>query len=219
MDRRDTNWCLITGTTSSGKTTLCESLSGRGAMVTPEVTRLLFSSLMERGVTRERLEANDHEVRNLVLDHVLLLHERLAAASSATIFFDRGLIDQFAFFGISGIADSSRIVREATTVRYQHVFVLEPLQFVPDGIRTEDPERRRRLHDLILKYSEALGYDPILVPALAPDDRVEFVLRAMGQLRPTGSHQRVADAVDAMRRSVESLDPRSILRLGCPTSS
>lgn len=166
---------------------------------------------MDKEVPRSSLEDNDRLLREVVLRHVIRLHEALATESGTKIFFDRGLIDQFAFFCVSRIPDVSMIIEASLRFRYDQVFVLEPLPFVPDGLRTEDPERRERLHDSILSYSVSLGYEPVRVPALELDARVEFVLERAGRAQTITSNRRVRDSIASVERLVKALKPSDVL--------
>jgi len=63
--------------------------------------------------------------------------------------------------------------------RYRRVFLMEPLSFVGDYARTEDPDTLERLHSLLRGAYEELGYEVVLVPVMTPEERARFVQERM----------------------------------------
>ena len=61
-------------------------------------------------------------------------------------------------------------------VRRSFVTRLDLLPLAPDYARTEDAAAQQRLHELIGQVYRELPFPVVTVPALPPDERVQFIL-------------------------------------------
>ena len=163
---------VLTGGPSVGKTTVIEILAKRFYAIAPEAARLV--------IEEERLKKSDalpwkdiFKFQTLVAERQLKLE---AEAKSDLIFFDRGLVDGSAYCKVNNLP-TPQLILENSKNRYDKVFFLESLGlYVEDGVRSKDFEDAEKIHNAIKQAYVEFGYDPITVPVLPPEQRVDFIL-------------------------------------------
>ena len=96
-----TNWCVITGAPSSGKTSVIDDLARRGYQTEPEVARELIESCLQHGQKIEKVRARNDWLQNEIL-RLKLAHER-RQDSKQLVFLDRGIPDSLTYFRIAGL--------------------------------------------------------------------------------------------------------------------
>jgi predicted ATPase len=109
------------------------------------------------------------------------LADRVAAQSlQGWVFFDRGLID--AVMGLQKLTNEPVLETLSEYHRYHHrVFLAPPW---PEIYRI-DPERRHDFDSALAEYSRllrvypSLGYEVILLPKVAVQERADFVLKTL----------------------------------------
>ena len=176
--RIQTNWHVITGAASSGKTTLIELLAGKGFQTAPETARQYIDREMARGRALEEI-FTDEGTELGILDMQRNLEHGLEPADVA--FLDRALPDSLPFYRIAG-RDPNEILAECFHYRYASVFILDLLPFQLDGARIQDDAYTVLLDEWLVRDYGALGYRVVRVPVLSPQERIEFVLgRLSGQ--------------------------------------
>ncbi|MES2203371.1 MAG: ATP-binding protein [Patescibacteria group bacterium] len=164
---------VITGGPSIGKTTLVEILASRGYAVVPEAARIIIEEekLKVSGVLPTGEFAKFQE---LVFKRQLELE---AGASGDVVFFDRGIVDGIGYCKCYGLPLPEGLDAAAKTNRYDKVFILDPVgKYEADGVRFSGAEKDKDVHPFIEAAYREYGYYPTVVPALTPDDRVDFIL-------------------------------------------
>ncbi len=166
---------VITGGPCVGKTTVLELLATKGHAILPEAARMI--------IEEETLRGSDVlPWKNLVKFQEAVVEQQLkneADAKADAIFLDRSLVDGFAYCTLGGIPAPERLSKNAVG-RYEKVFLLEPLSvYAKDGARTEDERTAKLIHDEIAKAYAGFGYEPIVVPALSPEERIIFILERL----------------------------------------
>jgi predicted ATPase len=168
-----TNWHVITGASSSGKTTLIDQLAERGQLTFPEVGRQYFERELSKGRTvaeiREDRAAMTREIYNLWLE----FNKELRA--SEITFLDRGLPDALSFYRFAGM-NPNEILSDCFQHRYASVFILNRLPYQQDGIRSGDDISAAYFDMWMERDYSALGYDIVRVPVLPPEERLAFIL-------------------------------------------
>jgi predicted ATPase len=176
--RVQTKWHVITGASSSGKTTLIDLLAGSGFRTIPEPGRQYF----ERKIAKGRSIADIREDRAALTRHIyglwLKLHSRLRASEVA--FLDRGLPDSLAFYRFAGM-NPNQILSDCFQHRYASVFMLNRLPYQLDGIRAGDDASAAYFESWMLRDYAALGYDVVRVPVLEPEERLVFILERLSE--------------------------------------
>jgi predicted ATPase len=175
-----TEWVVITGPPSAGKTSVINALAQRGHRVVAETARHYIASLghsareiaADRGLQR-RLQ-REISRRQAGIEEALVPDE--------TVFLDRALPDSLAYFARLGLMTAELLPR-ATRYRYRRVFFLDGLPLDADGVRFERADEAAELAEQIFDAYAGLGYRPIRVPVFegeepghAVDRRVAFIL-------------------------------------------
>jgi predicted ATPase len=172
-----TNWVVITGAPSSGKTSVINALAARGFTVRPETARAVFDRRVAGGETLQQIRADNVLFQHQIIAEKIALEKSLDPA--ARVFLDRGMPDSMTYFRLAGL-DVAEAAGAACLNRYVAVFVFDRLPVVQDGMRTEDEATAARLdRDLESDY-KALGYDPVRVPVMPIEARADFVIAKLG---------------------------------------
>ena len=173
--RKRTNWYVITGGPSSGKTTTVNLLKERGYKTTIEHARHYVDTQRVSGKTVEEIRKNQTEFQLGILD--MQIEQEKILSPDDVVFLDRAIPDALAYYRYLNIPEDEKLTEVLRTVSYKTVFLLDCLPIVNDYARTEDQAAQKKIHDLLAEVYAALGFKIIQVPVLPPDERVDFILR------------------------------------------
>jgi len=173
--RRPTNWYVITGGPSSGKTTTVNLLKERGYITTIEHARHFLDMQRLKGRTIEEVRENQHEFQLGVLD-MQIKHEN-EIAPHVQVFLDRAIPDALAYYRFLNLPPDEKLTEALLTVSYKKVFILDCLPLVNDYARNENSEAQKKIHSLITEVYESLPFPIIHVPVLPVEERVDFILK------------------------------------------
>jgi predicted ATPase len=173
-----TNWHVITGAASCGKTTLIDLLADKGFQTVPETARLYIEGEMAKGRTMHEIRENGAAFQRRLIDMQLKIEGALRAID--VIFLDRAVPDHLAYCRFLG-PNPNEFLPECFHHRYASVFMLDPLPFHEDGARDQDAPLVGHLHEWHVRDYSALGYDVVRVPVLAPQERLAFVLERLSE--------------------------------------
>ena len=176
--RIQTNWHVITGAQSCGKTTLTDQLADQGFQTVPEGARLYLEREMVRGRTIDEIRDNMAAQQRGIADMQLSIEGELRATQ--VLFLDRAVPDCLAWCRVYGL-NPNEILAECFRHRYASVFVLDRLPIQRDGLRLEDEALAAFLDDWIPRDYNALGYRVERVPVLSPEERIAFVLERLSE--------------------------------------
>lgn len=173
------NWFVITGGPSSGKSTVLGLLAELGYKVIPEAARVLIEEEMAKGKKIEEIRGNEQDFQRRVLKEKIrtennLLHD----FPRQTIFFDRAIPDSIPYFRICGL-DPSEVLPVCQRGLYKKVFMMEQLPFEQDGRRTEDHEEVKVLNRLLPKAYKDLDYKIVFVPRMSPIRDISIAKRLL----------------------------------------
>ena len=170
-----TNWYVITGGPSSGKTTTIELLAGRGYRTTIEHARHFIDTQRVTGRTVAEIRANQREFQKGVLQ--MQIEQERGLDPNEVWFLDRALPDALAYYRFLALEPEPELIEALKTASYRKVFILDLLPLEKDYARTEDSVAQRRIHELLIEVYRSLGFPCETVPTLPPDERVEYILR------------------------------------------
>lgn len=170
------NWYVITGAPSSGKTTVLEQIEKLGYCVMPEAARTLIDGDLKRGRTLSEIRANESEFQLRVTELKRQIEKELPCYE--TIFLDRAMPDSIAYYQLCGL-NWQGLRSNCLRGFYQKVFLMEPLEFRADYARVESMESAMRLNELLRSAYENLGYKVVTVPTASVEDRTRFILNHM----------------------------------------
>jgi predicted ATPase len=172
----ETNWYVVTGAPSSGKTTLVRELEKRGYRVVHEVARDYIEMHMKQGRTLEQIRADKGSFENGILNAKIAIEAELP--KNEVIILDRAIPDSIAYFDVAGL-DTKVATEKSPRNRYKKIFLLDPLPYHVDHARIEDSQTAAKLDQGLEQSYKALGYDVIRVPAMPLQERIKFVVREM----------------------------------------
>lgn len=170
-----TNWYVITGAPSSGKTTTVNLLKERGYKTTIEHARHYIDIQRVRGRTVEEIKRNQVEFQKGVLDMQVVQEKELSP--DEIVFLDRAIPDALAYCRFLKLQPNQVLLDAVKKVAYRKVFILDPLPLVADYARTEDVAAQKELHKLLTEVYGQLHIPVIHVPVLSENERVDFILR------------------------------------------
>lgn len=174
-----TNWHVITGAPSSGKTTLIKLIEKQGYRILPEPARGYIEQELAKGLTIKEVQKDLPALNKAIANFHLEIERQLP--TSETIFMDRGLPDCLAYHRIHGM-NPNELLPDCFFHQYRSVFILEKLPFQQDGVRYEDDQCAEFHQYWVFKDYRSLGYDPISVPILPPETRLSFILNKLSDL-------------------------------------
>ncbi len=180
MSSKKNNWYVITGTLSSGKTTLINGIKDRGYFTIPEQARVYIDAELDKGRSIQEIRANELLFQQKVLQTKVELEKGLD--KNNLTFFDRGVHDSIAYYKLLGINNDGLLSSAVATSDYVRVFLLDMLEYTEDYARVETQEERSNIHELLYDAYIESGIEVVRVPAFnTKDDRVEFVLSHIGK--------------------------------------
>lgn len=170
-----TNWHVITGAPSSGKTTIIDMLAGLGFQTVSETSR----PYIEREVAKGRTFADIYKswADQQAMNELQLRTERNLRPSDLNI-LDNAIPDNLAFNRLKSM-DLNQLLVECFHHRYASVFILDRLPLQLDGMRADDDPAADYLDRWHESDYTALGYNIIRVPVLPPQQRLSFILEAL----------------------------------------
>lgn len=173
MDMKQTNWYVITGAPSSGKTTVLNALSELGYRTIPEAARVLIDEEMARGKTLEEIRKDEAEFQRKTLEIKVDIEKN--TPTDEIVFFDRAIPDSTAYYQTIG-QDHEEVYEVCNEHKYKKVFFFERVPFEKDYARTENEETTERLNNLLHKAYSDLGYEVVTIPTVKTEDRIKIIL-------------------------------------------
>ena len=170
----NTNWYVITGGPSTGKTTVINMLEKRGYKTTIEHARHYIDTMRIEGQTVEDMRNNKRKFQLGVLD--MQIEQEAAIQLKDLVFLDRAIPDAMAYYQFLLLDYDEKLLKAVESTSYKKIFILDRLPFTKDYARTEDENDQKKIHQLIIDVYTSLGFPIITVPVLPPIERVEFIL-------------------------------------------
>jgi predicted ATPase len=177
--RVQTNWHVITGAPSCGKTTLIDLLANQGFETIPEAARGIIEREMAKGQTLHPIRADAAALQRRIKDMQLSIEGGLRA--NEVLFLDGAVPGSLAWYRVYGL-NPNEILLDCFHHRYATVFILEPLPFQRDDERIEEMAAIQGfLDEWHTQDYSALGYNVVRVPVLPPEERLTFVLESLSE--------------------------------------
>src|SRR5690554_6110897 len=173
----ETNWYVVTGGPSTGKTTTINMLAERRYKTAIEHARHYIDTMRVKGQTVEELRSNKREFQLGVLD--MQIEQEASINPKDLVFLDRAIPDALAYYRFLKL-EVDEILKEAMRkVNYKKVFVLDKLPLINDYARLESENDQNQIHNLITEVYESLPFPVVHVPVLPPLERVNFILNSI----------------------------------------
>ncbi len=172
--RQQTNWYVITGGPSSGKTTTVNLLTARGYKTTIEHARHYIDTQLINGKTVEEIRKNQAEFQLGILD--MQIEQEASLSPAEVVFLDRAIPDTLAYYRFLHLLEDEKLLNAIQAASYKKVFILDCLPLVQDYARKEDDVAQKKIHSLLTEVYESLGFPVSHVPVLSAEVRVDFIL-------------------------------------------
>ncbi len=174
------NWYVITGTLSSGKTTVINRLKEQGYRTIPELARVYIDAELAKGRTIEDTRKNKLHFQHKILQMKVDMEKTLP--KDEVIFFDRGVHDSIAYYKLSGLEDDGLLNSSVADSDYAKVFLLDMVEYKKDYARVETDEERRKIQHLLIEAYAESGLEVINVPVMeTKEERAKFILSCIGK--------------------------------------
>lgn len=172
---KQTNWYVITGGPSSGKTTTVNLLKELGYITTMEHARHFLDTQRLKGKTVEEVRQNQQEFQLAVLD--MQIRQEKEIAPNLLVFLDRAIPDALAYYHFLKLKPDPKLMVALQTVSYKKIFIMDCLPLKNDYARNENAAAQMEIHKLITSVYESLPFEVIHVPVLSAEERVNFILK------------------------------------------
>jgi predicted ATPase len=172
---RQTNWYVITGGPSSGKTTTVNLLKERGYITTIEHARHFIDTQRLKGKTIEEIRKNQQEFQLRVLD--MQIEQENEIAPNILVFLDRAIPDALAYYRFLNLKEDEKLTEALSLVSYKKIFILDCLPLVNDYARNENGDAQKTIHSILTEVYESLPFPVVHVPVLPLEERVDFILK------------------------------------------
>lgn len=169
-----TQWVVITGPPSSGKTTLVNTLQAGGHIVSSEVAREIIQYTLYPGHLKKCMPRDSLALQREILAVTLKREHSLSLEKE--VFFDRGVPDSIAYFEFHGF-DPQVAIRASNFRRYKRVYYCEGLPVEKDGIRLENEKVAEEIGELIIKAYTSLNYEIVFLPVVSVEERLIMILK------------------------------------------
>ena len=169
-----TNWYVITGGPSTGKTTIIDLLQKKGYKTTIEHARHYIDTMHDDGQTVEEIRSNKRKFQLGVLD--MQIEQEASLNKEDIVFLDRAIPDAQAYYQFLKLDYDEKLLNAIKAVSYKKIFILDRLPFTKDYARTENEDDQKNIHQLIIEVYKNLGFPIVFIPVLPPLERVEYLL-------------------------------------------
>ena len=170
-----TNWYVITGVPSSGKSKLLEHLAFLGYSIYPEIARIIIDNDISKGKTIEEIRKSEEDFLKRITKEKILAEARIPIEK--LMFWERAIPDDIAYRKCYGF-DTSDVEKVLHKRRYKGIFILDMLpNYVTDYARTETKEIIEKLHKNLHECYSELGYKVISVPVESIENRAKYILK------------------------------------------
>jgi len=166
---------VISGGPCTGKTATINELK-KEFKTLPESARQVADN-DKRFIGKSIKEINMKDFQEAIFEEQKNTLEKLKKENKNGIFFsDRGLGDTIAYYKINNLKILNELMAYAKRFRYNGIFILDFLNFYnKDGLRQENPEEQKRIHETIIKTYEELGYRPIKIKFASVKERADLI--------------------------------------------
>src|ERR1035437_5090000 len=143
IDRKPTNWYVITGGPCSGKTTVVNSLKARGYKTTIEDARHYLEMQSLNGRTVEEVRKHQADFQLAVLQ--MQIEQEKELSPDDIVFLDRAIPDALAYYHFLNLPEDPILLGAMKSISYKKVFILDYLPMVQDYARREDEQAQKKI--------------------------------------------------------------------------
>lgn len=175
----ETDWVIISGPPSSGKTTLLHLFAEAGEQTVPDQVRAMITREVAGGRDAEEFRfSDDFQPMAIAAMHN---SERTLDPSERRV-LEYGSPCNIAFHRTEGRPVPRTLQASSQEFRYRAVFILEPVGWRRDSERVEDEEYQATVYSHMWEVYRELDYYPIGLPAVPPEHRLHIAQTALRYL-------------------------------------
>lgn len=172
---------VITGGSSSGKTTIIERLKELGYETIPEAARSIIisetvKSKKKKGYDPILPQTHPMEFQRLVTALQMKLEAKIRISP---VFLDRCLADGIAYLEYKSKPVPDNIFYSIKKAGYSKIFFLERLEYQKDNERKENEKEAIAIHENLSQVYSRLEFEVIKIPPYSVDRRIEIILESI----------------------------------------
>ena len=174
---------VISGAPGAGKTTLLRALEDRRFPIMEEGARAVIRA--QSAIDGTALPwKNQQTYAELMLGWELRSYnEALRLHPNRPVLFDRAIPDIIAHLELCGLPIPPHLARAAEQYRYNRTVFIAPYWpeiYRTDAERQQSPKQAQAACETILSVYRRLGYEPLLLPRTALQNRIRFIMDHTG---------------------------------------
>jgi len=176
------NFHILTGGPGAGKTTTLEVLRARGFQCVDEAARQILKEQAAIGGNATH-DGDQVRYRDLTLERSIAAFEAVAERA-APVFFDRGIPENLRYAVPDGAEPPAHVTQAIDRYRYGAlVFIFPPWRAIyrHDEERKHDFAHAEWVFEAVGAAYRACGYRLAEVPRAPVEERVDFILRRLGE--------------------------------------
>lgn len=174
------NWYVLTGSMSSGKSTMIQMLADLGYRTIDESARAYIDEEMAKGKTIEEIRADEEAFQYEALKMKIAIEQDLP--KEEIIFFDRGIPDTEAYYRLHGFEERPLYVDAMKNCTYKKILLLDYYPLKKDYARIENEQEQHDIHHLLHDAYKKTGIPIVQIPAIElREDRLAAILSHVDQ--------------------------------------
>ncbi|ARU59315.1 ATPase [Oleiphilus messinensis] len=168
-----TEWVVLTGPPSSGKTTVLEELKRLGYLTSPDVSREVIKNHITKGGDAVSARKDQFKLQVEILDKMLKVESSLDAGQR--VFLDYAIPDNIAYCEMEDVVIPD-LEKSSKKFEYRKVFLFEPLPMVVDDVRIESESYQHEIFKKILRSYKKLGYKVRIIKIDSVKNRIKKII-------------------------------------------
>lgn len=168
------NWYVITGGFSSGKSTTLKVLERLGYRIGLDYARDLIDDAIAKGIPATELRKDERAFQRNVLARKMAAEAEIP--KDQLLFMHNAVPCSVAYFELNDL-DPGEAMKVCERDLYRKVFLMAQLPYKRDYARVESEEFMRRLNEPLRNAYISLGYEVIEIPIASPEDRASLILK------------------------------------------
>ena len=182
QEKIETNWTVLSGAPSSGKSTIIDALAKLGFATSHEIARDVLVRSDMRGVGADEL-LNLHPLISQHTFSAETYQQELSLDPAKQIILDRSLTDSLAFLRAYGLDIPPNIAEAADRFSYKQVIILKRLTLDKDGFRPKADEFYDRVEVELFKIYTERKIPVKVVPVMPVGKRLSRIIELLAETK------------------------------------